>query len=97
MRSELRHQLKKRAHALKPVVSTGYQGLTPALLNEIDLALNHHRLIKVRLNAADRHQRRQLAEAICQETAAELIQAVGHVITLYREPPDAGSAGIGRP
>jgi RNA-binding protein len=82
---ELRKFLKARAHALKPVVMTGQHGLTPAVLNEINLALDHHELVKVRLNAAEREDRKAMAETIRADTAAELIQAIGHVITLYRK------------
>lgn len=82
---ELKKFLKTRAHTLKPVVMTGQHGLTPAVLNEINLALDHHELIKVRLNAAEREDRKAMAEAIRADTAAALIQAIGHVITLYRK------------
>jgi RNA-binding protein len=88
VKSELKKFLKAKAHALKPAIITGQQGITPAVLNEIKLALDHHGLIKVRVNAADREERRELAEEIRRETAAELIQSVGHVITLYRKNPD---------
>ncbi len=87
MRSELKKALRAKAHGLDPVVITGQQGVTPALLAEIDLALNHHELIKVRVNAPDRQTRADLVERILQEMGAELIQAIGHVITLYRRNP----------
>ena len=51
MKSELKKFLRARAHSLKPVVITGQHGVTPAVLNEINLALDHHELIKVRVNA----------------------------------------------
>ncbi len=88
MKSDLKKFLKAKAHALKPVVITGQHGITPAVLNEINLALDHHELIKVRVNAADRDDRRELIEGILRDTGAELIQAIGHVITLYRKNPD---------
>jgi RNA-binding protein len=88
VKSELKKFLKARAHALKPVVITGQHGITPNLLNEINLALDHHELIKVRVNAADREERAALVEEIVRATEAELIQAIGHVITIYRKNPD---------
>ena len=88
MKAELKKQLRAKAHALKPVIITGQAGVSPAVLFEINAALDHHELIKVRVNAEDREQRRELTEMICTETGAELIQAIGHVITLYRENPD---------
>lgn len=88
MRTELKKILKTKAHSLKPVVITGQNGITPAVVNEIDLALEHHELIKVRVNAADRDDRREMAEKIVSEVGAELIQSLGHVITLYRKNPN---------
>ncbi len=88
MKSELKKQLRARAHALNPVVITGQAGVSEAVLNEINLALDHHELIKIRVNAEDRQQRREMSELICAETGAELIQSIGHIITIYRENPD---------
>jgi RNA-binding protein len=87
VKSDLKKLLKARAHALNPVVITGQNGITPAVMNEINLALDHHELIKVRVNAADRDERRELAEEIHRETGAEMIQLIGHVLTLYRKNP----------
>ncbi len=42
-------QLKKLAHHLKPVVLLGQQGLSDNVINEIDLSLDAHELIKVKL------------------------------------------------
>jgi len=83
--------LRARAHALKPVVITGQAGLTPAILDEISRALDHHELIKVRVNADDRNQRRDITTRICHELSAELVQSLGHIITLFRTNPDKPS------
>ncbi len=88
MKSDQKKQLRARAHALKPVIITGQAGISPAVLNEINLALDHHELIKVRINAEDREQRQEMSKHICSETGAELIQSIGHIITLYRKNPD---------
>ena len=88
MKTDLKKFLKAKAHALKPVVITGQHGITPNVLNEIELALDHHELIKVRVNAADREERAELVAAIMDATKAELIKAIGHVITLFRKKLD---------
>jgi RNA-binding protein len=80
--------LRARAHGLKPVVITGQAGLSAAVLNEISLALDHHELIKVRVNAPDRETRQQMIEHICTALTAERIQTIGHIATLYRVSPD---------
>jgi RNA-binding protein len=88
LNSDLKKQLRAKAHALKPVVITGQAGLSESVLNEINLALDHHELIKVRINAEDRSQRKAMSGQICEETGADLIQSIGHIITLYRKNPD---------
>ena len=45
--------LKGLAHHLSPVVMLGGNGLTEGVLAEIDNALNHHELIKVKIAGAD--------------------------------------------
>jgi RNA-binding protein len=80
-----RRELRGRGHALKPVVSIGNAGLSPAVLRELELSLEHHELMKVRIGGAGRAQRRQIIEDICRQLGAELVQAVGHVALVYRE------------
>ncbi|UZR29957.1 ribosome assembly RNA-binding protein YhbY [Methylococcus mesophilus] len=90
MTPELRRQLRAKAHKLKPVVITGQAGITPGVLAEISLALDHHELIKVRVNAGDRETRAEMTALICGESGAELVQSLGHVITLFRKSPERG-------
>jgi RNA-binding protein len=88
LKSDLKKFLRAKAHALKPVVITGQNGITPAVLNEIGQALSHHELIKIRVNAADRDDRGAMLDAVLRDTKAELIQTIGHTATLYRKNPD---------
>lgn len=77
-------KLKAQAHPLNPVVIIGQAGLTPAVINEINLALDAHELIKVKIRA-DRDERNAIREQICTETHAEQIQSIGQVVVLYRK------------
>ncbi len=88
MKIAFRKFLRAKAHSLKPVVITGQAGISDAVLNEIDLALNHHELIKVRVNAEDREMRQTMIQRICETLGAELVQSIGHIATLYRVSPD---------
>ena len=81
--------LKSLAHHRKPIVIIGNHGLTPAVLHELSLALDHHELIKVRVNAEDREERNGLIAAMCGAANAVLVQQVGHVATLFRRNPEA--------
>ena len=83
-----RRKLRQLGHARKPVVIVGGQGLRESVLAEIDGALAHHELIKVRVNAGDREARDAMIGTICETTGAELVQRVGHVALLYRRHPE---------
>ena len=52
--------LKGLAHALKPVVQLGGNGFTEGVLAEIDNALAHHELIKVKVPSEDRDEKSSL-------------------------------------
>jgi RNA-binding protein len=85
-----KRHLRALAHPRRVVVQTGNAGLTEAVLREMDLALAHHELIKVRVLAADRDERdAQIARAVAA-TRSELVQRIGHVAILYRPNPDKG-------
>jgi len=79
-------KLKAQAHPLNPVVIIGQAGLTPAVIKEINLALDAHELIKVKIRA-ERDERSVIRDNICAETQAELIQSIGQIAVLYRKNP----------
>ena len=81
---------KQQAHHLKPVVTTGSAGLSEAVLAEIELALEHHELIKIRFGAGDRDDRKAMIGECCEQLNAELIQQIGATATIYRRNPDKG-------
>lgn len=85
--SAQRRAFRAQAHHLNPVVSVAGNGLTDAVLAEIDKNLNAHELIKVRVYGEDRHQRTALMTTICDATGAAAVQHIGNVLVLYREAP----------
>lgn len=83
-----RRKLKQQAHHLKPIVQTGANGLTSAVTAEIDRALFDHELVKIRLVADNRAERRTQIATLCDELDAACVQQIGHTATLYRPRPD---------
>lgn len=73
------HRLK-----LKPVVTIGQKGLSENLHQEIDTALSHHELLKLRIPALDKTGKRELANLICNQHQAILVEAIGSIIVIYR-------------
>lgn len=78
--------LKKQAHSLKPLVIIGKEGLKDTALDEIRTHLKKRKLIKVKLNRAsvDLFPIESIAESICSETNATLVEIKGFVMTLHR-------------
>lgn len=79
--------LKKQAHGLKPIVQVGQHGVTEAVIRELDLALKHHELVKIRVSGGDRTSRVASVEKLSTETSSEIIQQIGATATLYRRNP----------
>ncbi len=78
-------KLKCLEHSLKPVVLMGANGLTEAVLAEIEIALNHHELIKVKVASEDRETKNLIIDAIIRETEAEKVQVIGKTLVLFRQ------------
>ena len=73
------HRLK-----LKPVVMIGQHGLSDNVHNEIDIALGHHELIKVRVPGQEREDKKAMIDSLCKKHHADLIQSIGNVAVIYR-------------
>jgi RNA-binding protein len=80
-------RLRTEAHSHKPVIMIGQAGLTPAVLAEIEIALDCHELLKVRIRA-EREDRKTISDEIITATGAELIQMIGQIAVLYRPNPE---------
>jgi putative YhbY family RNA-binding protein len=82
--AEQRSELRSQAHALKPVVLIGAEGLTDAVLKEIKVHLDAHQLIKVRVFGDEREERLAIYEEICERLSAAPIQHIGKLLVIYK-------------
>ena len=88
--SELqRKYLRGLGHELKPIVFVGNPGITDNVLAELDVALEHHELIKVRLRVGDRARRDVMLGELVDRSRATLLQRIGNIALLYREAEEA--------
>lgn len=79
-----RQHLKGLAHSRQPVVMIGNNGLTPAVLKEIELALGAHELIKIKAASNELDVRKAWMEEICTATSAAPVQQIGKILVIYR-------------
>jgi RNA-binding protein len=75
---------KAQAHNLNPVVIVGQAKLTEAVLAEIEIALDAHELIKIKIRT-ERDERGEISQQICKNTGAQLIQNIGQIAVIYRK------------
>ena len=81
-------KFRARAHSLKPVIMIGQSGFTEAVLSEIEIALDNHELIKIKIQTDDREVRKQISSEICAKTGAVFIQSIGKIVVIYRKNPN---------
>ena len=78
--------LRGLTHNLQPVVMVADKGLNENVLAEIEQALEHHELIKVKLRG-DREQRAEWIDQLVESTKAEPVHRIGQVACFYRRHP----------
>ena len=66
----------------------GQKGLTEEVLNEIEIALAHHELVKIKLSVDDRDLRKQMIADICSKSQSQEVQSIGKTLSIYRLNPD---------
>lgn len=86
-RTQIKHLLSL-THNLKPIISIGQNGITENVLKELEIALNHHELVKIKIAGEDRDARQSMIQQLCEQTAAEKVQAIGKTLTLFRRDPE---------
>ena len=85
MNKELKKRLLRQAHSLRPVVMLGNKGFTDAVLAEMEIALDTHELIKIKVAESDRDARAAMITSMCEKSGATLVSAIGKMAVLYRK------------
>lgn len=85
--STQRQYLRREAHALRPIVQVGKNGLSDAIIDGTAQALESHELIKVKFMDAP-EERKALAQELAENVMAELVAVVGNIAILYRQSSD---------
>jgi len=91
-----RRYLRSLAHDLHPVILLGAKGATDAVVKELDLALSHHELVKVKLSGGDKEERQQQVDFLAEGTRSESVQQIGHIVVLFRRNEDEPKLALPR-
>lgn len=81
---DTRLALRAQAHHLDPVVLLGVNGLTEAVMKEIDRELKAHELIKVRVPTDDREEREAVFAEVAETLGCARVQMIGKLLVLWR-------------
>jgi len=84
-----KNYLRGIAHNLNPVVMIGNKGLTDAVMQEIELALDQHELLKIKLPGNQKAGKVALLAQITSQSNSEPVQLIGRVGVIYRASEDA--------
>ena len=79
-----RKHLQSISHGLQPVVRIGQKGVTEAVLVEVDIALAHHELIKIKIGTGDREERKAIVAKMAGDREAHIIQQIGQTAVLFK-------------
>ena len=79
--------LRGLAQQRKTIIWIGQNGLSENVMAEIDMALQHHELVKISVRVGERDERDELIQKICADNSAELVQKIGNTASIYRVNP----------
>ena len=86
-------KLKAMAQRLEPMLTVGKSGLSDGFVKTVDEALTLHELVKVRFGDF-KEQKKELGALLGEKTQSHTVMRVGHVLVLYRQPPDASKRKV---
>ena len=84
LKNAQKRYLRGLTHGLNPVVMVAERGLAPSVLKEMEIALDHHELIKVKINVLEREDKQLAVDALCEASGASVVQMIGKMALLYR-------------
>jgi RNA-binding protein len=84
LRGKQRAYLRGLGMSLEPVVFVGKQGITDAVVAELDSVLEQKELVKLRLQDTVGRDRKDVARELAERAGCELVQVLGRTVLLYR-------------
>ena len=80
-----RAYLRGLAQKLDPVVQIGKGGVTPAVLNGLELVLEKRELVKVRLLQNSGLDTKTAMEELCVGIGCEPVAQIGSIVVVYKK------------
>lgn len=84
LRGKQRRYLRGLGVNMQPLVFVGKQGITDAVVTELENVVKMRELVKVRLLDTVGGERKDVARELATRTHCELVQVLGRTVLLYR-------------
>jgi RNA-binding protein len=84
----LRRKLRAAGHHLSAIVQVGKEGVTDAVVRQLEEALLAHELVKVKVGTETPEDRFEAAEALGDRAEAQVAQILGRTILVYKRHPE---------
>ncbi|HZZ86176.1 MAG TPA: ribosome assembly RNA-binding protein YhbY [Anaeromyxobacteraceae bacterium] len=84
----LRKRLRAAGHHLQAIVQVGKEGVTDAVVRQLNQALYDHELVKVKVGTESPEDRFEAAERLALEAEAQLAQILGRTALVYKRHPE---------
>ncbi len=79
-----RRYLRGLAHHLDAVVQVGDAGVSDAVVAKVDVELDNHELIKVKIGQGSAVGKKEAAAELAKRTKSHVAQVIGRTVVLYR-------------
>lgn len=79
-----KRHLRSLGHHLDPVAQVGREGVSDAVVRKVDVELENHELIKVKVGENCLEDVDEVAAALSERCNAAVAQTIGRVAILYR-------------
>ena len=89
-----RSYLRGEANELDPVIHIGKDGISDAVLEQVEESLDIHELIKGRVLDNAPQGVKNSAYELAEKTDSEIVQVIGNVFVIYRENPEESNYNI---
>ena len=86
--TKLRKTLRAAGHHLSPVVQVGKEGVSDAVLHQLDEQLAAHELVKVKIGTETPEDRFEAADRLGEASGAQVAQILGRTVLVYRKHPE---------
>lgn len=83
-----RRTLRSLGHHLEPVVHLGMAGVSPEVVQQVEVQLLAHELIKLKVGEGCPDAPGEVGNQLGETTGSLLVQVKGNTVLLYRSHPD---------